>query len=146
MYYTYYSYEEYGRGYIGSRTCSCLPEDDVYFGSYVDKSFNPTHKVVLGVYDTIEAALEDEVILHEYYNVDKNPHFANQSKQRSVGFHMDWTGRKHKQEFFEKKKGKSFISEEGRQRIRESNKKRKRSAESRQKTSQSVKRARSSSK
>jgi hypothetical protein len=40
--YVYYSYEEYGRGYIGSRTCKCLPEKDVkYFGSYKDKKFKP---------------------------------------------------------------------------------------------------------
>jgi len=25
--YTYYSYEEWGRGYFGSRTCRCLPEE-----------------------------------------------------------------------------------------------------------------------
>jgi hypothetical protein len=34
-YYTYYSYEEYGRGYFGSRSCKCLPEEDTkYFGSF----------------------------------------------------------------------------------------------------------------
>jgi hypothetical protein len=33
-YYTYYSYEEWGRGYFGSRKCYCLPEKDVnYLGS-----------------------------------------------------------------------------------------------------------------
>jgi hypothetical protein len=35
--YVYYSYEEYGRGYIGSRSCSCLPQEDRnYFGSFTD--------------------------------------------------------------------------------------------------------------
>ena len=29
--YVYYSYEEYGRGYIGSRTCRCLPEEDINY-------------------------------------------------------------------------------------------------------------------
>ena len=47
-YYTYYSYEEWGKGYFGSRKCYCLPEDDVkYFGSYKDKNFNPTQKIIL---------------------------------------------------------------------------------------------------
>jgi hypothetical protein len=38
-FYVYYSYEEYGRGYIGQRQCKCLPEKDVnYFGSFHDKT------------------------------------------------------------------------------------------------------------
>ena len=48
--YVYYSYEEWGRGYIGCRTCSCLPsEDKKYFGSFKDKSFYPTNKMELFV-------------------------------------------------------------------------------------------------
>ena len=47
-FYVYYSYEEFGRGYIGSRICKCLPEEDIkYFGSYKDKTFNPTEKIIL---------------------------------------------------------------------------------------------------
>ena len=46
--YTYYSYEEWGRGYFGSRTCRCLPKEDVkYFGSFGDKTFKPTQKIIL---------------------------------------------------------------------------------------------------
>ncbi len=46
--YVYYSYEEWGRGYIGSRTCKCHAKDDVkYFGSFLDKTFNPTQKIIL---------------------------------------------------------------------------------------------------
>lgn len=45
--YVYYSFEEWGRGYIGVRSCECLPEEDtLYFGSYKDKSFNPSNKVI----------------------------------------------------------------------------------------------------
>ena len=44
-YYVYYSYEEYGRGYIGKRECECLPEKDVnYFGSFKDKTFKYDNK------------------------------------------------------------------------------------------------------
>ena len=46
-FYVYYSYEPWGRGYIGKRECWCLPEEDVkYFGSYRDKTFKPTEKII----------------------------------------------------------------------------------------------------
>jgi hypothetical protein len=87
-YYTYYSYEEWGRGYIGSRGCECLPEDDIkYFGSFYDKTFNPTQKIILEIYETREQALEAEVILHDFYDVANNPHFANKAKQTSTKFY-----------------------------------------------------------
>ena len=86
--YVYYSYEEYGRGYFGSRTCKCLPEEDVkYFGSFHDKTFNPTQKIILkSDYATREEAYADEIILQEYYKVIENPHFANKSYQTSTKF------------------------------------------------------------
>lgn len=88
--YTYYSYEEWGRGYFGSRTCKCLPEEDVeYFGSFYDKIFKPTQKIILkGDYNTRTDAIADEVILHNYYDVANNPHFANQVKQTSTKFYV----------------------------------------------------------
>lgn len=90
--YVYYSYEEYGRGYFGSRTCKCLPENDVkYFGSYSDKTFKPTKKIILkSDYVTRKEAINDEIILHNYYNVAHNPHFANKVNQTSTKF--DTTG------------------------------------------------------
>ena len=85
--YVYYSYEEYGRGYVGSRSCKCEPEKDaLYFGSFTDKSFKPTQKIILATYETREEALKNEMILHEFYEVPENPHFANRAKQTSVGF------------------------------------------------------------
>jgi hypothetical protein len=86
--YTYYSYEEWGRGYFGSRTCKCLPEEDVkYFGSFYDKNFKPTQKIILkGDYNTRAEADADEILLHDYFKVDINPHFANQAKQTSTKF------------------------------------------------------------
>ena len=80
-FYVYYSYEEFGRGYIGSRGCKCLPEDDSkYYGSFHDKTFNPTQKIILGVYESRKDAYEAEILLHEFYDVARNPHFANRSK------------------------------------------------------------------
>lgn len=87
--YTYYSYEEWGRGYFGSRSCDCLPEEDVkYFGSFSDKTFNPKHKIILkDDYSTREEAYADEIILQQYYKVVENPHFANRAYQTSTKFY-----------------------------------------------------------
>jgi hypothetical protein len=86
--YTYYSYEEWGKGYIGSRTCKCPPEEDIkYFGSYKDKTFRPTQKIILkSDYATREEAYIDEIILQHYYNVVENLHFANKAYQTSTKF------------------------------------------------------------
>ena len=91
--YVYYSYEEWGRGYIGKRSSSVPPSQDPYMGSFKDRTFKPTNKIVLGVFDTAEEALRHEVILHDFYEVGKNPHFANQAKQTSSRFcwHGDLT-------------------------------------------------------
>lgn len=87
-FYVYYSYEEYGRGYIGKRECKCLPEQDIkYFGSYKDKTFKPTQKIILETFNSVEEALEAECALHDFYEVDKNPHFANRAKQTSTKFY-----------------------------------------------------------
>ena len=89
-FYVYYSYEEYGRGYIGKRECKCLPEEDVsYFGSFADKTFNPTQKIILETFNSVEEALEAECALHDFYEVDKNPHFANRARQTSTGFYCN---------------------------------------------------------
>ena len=41
-----------------------------------------------------EAAYEAEVALHEFFDVDVNPHFANKIKQPGKGFSFDYTGLK----------------------------------------------------
>lgn len=99
IYYTYYSYEEWGRGYIGQRKCPIgkTPEEDDYPGSYKDKTFNPDNKIVLKTYDTREEAIQDEIILHDFYKVDTNPHFANISKQKAQGFSYSAVGTKNYQ-------------------------------------------------
>jgi general stress protein YciG len=89
-YYTYYSYEEWGRGYFGSRGCECLPEEDInYLGSSKDKTFKPKYKIILkDDYATREEAYADEIILQEHYKVVENPHFANKAYQTSTKFYV----------------------------------------------------------
>jgi len=86
-FYVYYSYEEYGRGYIGSRGCKCLPEEDFkYFGSFHDKTFKPNQKIILAEFNNREDAYDAEVVLHKFYDVVNNPHFAKQSRALTSGF------------------------------------------------------------
>ena len=83
--YVYYSYEQWGRGYIGSRTkAGCYPGDS-YLGSYSDETFKPTDKVILFT-GTAEECLAVEVKLHEFFDVALNPHYANRARQISAGF------------------------------------------------------------
>jgi len=85
--YTYYSYEEFGRGYIGKRSCKCSPEEDVkYFGSYKDKTFKPTQKIILETYDTATEAIADEIKVQRFFKVVENPHFVNKVYQTSTKF------------------------------------------------------------
>lgn len=86
-FYVYYSYEPWGRGYIGKRECECLPEEDVkYFGSFSDKTFKPTEKIIIQTFDTAKEAYAAEIELQEFYQVDKNPYFANIYIHRSNNF------------------------------------------------------------
>ena len=89
--YVYHSYEEWGREYIGCRTCNCLPEEDTkYFGSFYDKTFKPTGKTILFVCETRIEASEIEIELHNFFDVAVNPQFANMAKATSTKF--DTTG------------------------------------------------------
>lgn len=85
--YVYYSYEEWGRGYIGSRSCECLPQEDKeYFGSFRDTSFRPNNKIILATFPTREEANQAEITLHWSYDVARNPHFANKANACARGF------------------------------------------------------------
>ena len=85
--YVYYSYEEWGRGYLGVRSCPCAPELDMkYLGSFRDKSFKPTQKIIIAEFETREGAMEAEIKLHDFFDVGVNPNFANLSKSTSTGF------------------------------------------------------------
>jgi hypothetical protein len=135
-YYVYYSYEEWGRGYIGKRECKCLPQDDIkYFGSFRDKTFRPTQKVILETYNNREEALDAEISLHNFFQVHTNPHFANKAKQTSKKFAYDFTGGKHKPETIEKMK--QFVpSESHRAAIAKANKERVHTPEMRERNRQ----------
>jgi hypothetical protein len=115
-YYTYYSYEEFGRGYIGSRKSKVSPEQDIsYFGSYKDKTFKPTQKIILTTYQTREEALAAEIRLHEFYDVANNPHFANQAKQTSEKFYVPTEkAKKHGKKLYELGLGVHGLTEEER--------------------------------
>ena len=83
--YVYYSYEQWGRGYIGSRTAKgCYPGED-YLGSYSDETFKPTDKIILFT-GTAEESLAVEVKLHAFFDVVLSPHYANRARQTSAGF------------------------------------------------------------
>ena len=111
--YVYYSYEDFGRGYIGSRTCNCSPEEDNYFGSFYDKIFTPTNKIILETFDNRVEALDAEIKLHQFYDVARNPHFVNQAKQTSTGFSAEGVVRseEYKKKMSERLKGREIKPE-----------------------------------
>lgn len=120
FHYVYYSYEEWGRGYIGKRTCSCVPENDTkYMGSFSDKTFKPNHKIILATFATSREALAAEALLHDAYNVSKNPLFANKAKQTTEWFNTEGVPK----------------TEQHKEKIRQSNTGRKRTEESKRRMS-----------
>ena len=118
--YVYRSYEPLGRSYIGCRSCSCSIENDLYLGSYRDQTFFPTQKEILAVCETREEALRTEMFFHEFYDVAKNPKFANRAKQTSTSFSYDRTGEtstpEHCQRISNAHKGKKLTEESIRKR------------------------------
>ena len=98
IYPQHYTYEitnkKSGISYIGVRSCNCHPSADPYMGSCdtLDNAINNEGienftKTILQTFDTREGAMQHEVGLHELYDVAKNPHFYNQAKTTSTGFH-----------------------------------------------------------
>lgn len=87
--------------YIGVRSCNDIPEDDLgvkYFSSSKDKNFladqkNNKHNyryIILGIFETREDALLEEINLHTIYEVANNPNCYNIVKQNNKKF--DTTG------------------------------------------------------
>lgn len=140
-FYIYYSYEEFGRGYIGSRGCKCLPEEDLrYYGSFKDKAFKPTQKIILDVYESRKDAYESEILLHEFYDVARNPHFANRCKALTTGFTIEGVpinkGIKKSEEFrklISESNKRRIVSDETRKKLSENQKGRKHSEETKKK-------------
>jgi hypothetical protein len=106
--YVYYSYEECGRGYIGKRSSKVPPGDDPYLGSFTDKTFQPTHKIVIAMFDSSEDAIRAEIALHHLFKVDKEPHFANRAIQSSPRFYRIAGRRLTAGTYCPKKKHKPF--------------------------------------
>jgi hypothetical protein len=127
-FYVYYSYEEFGRGYIGKRECKCLPEEDVkYFGSFRDKTFKPTQKIILKVFSSRKEAMEAEIKLHNFYEVHKNPHFANKAKATSTGFYVCMEGENNPMTKMKGEKSPFYgrkLSKEQREKLKQSHKNR----------------------
>lgn len=116
--YVYYSYEEWGRGYIGSRARIPIG-DETYFGSFKDKTFKPTSKIVLAEFDSAGEALAAEIELHNFFQVDFNLHFANRAKQTSTGWIYRKGGPKWDEERKKRARGRKR-SEQTKQKMRES--------------------------
>jgi hypothetical protein len=92
IHFVYCSFEENGRNYIGVHSTGNLY--DGYMGSYRDSTFSPEHRIILGYFKDRESALAREVQLHELFSVDKDPTFANLSKQTSSKFYAhEWVER-----------------------------------------------------
>jgi hypothetical protein len=81
------------RFYIGVRSCKVNPEEDKYFGS--SKSFREWRKnnkdaeivkQVLAIWKDRKSASQHEILLHDCFDVAKNPEFFNRSKALSSGF------------------------------------------------------------
>lgn len=128
MAYVYYSYEQFGRGYIGFRNRD--PEgDEAYLGSFRDSSFQPTEKIILATFAEAHEALAAEIALHEFFDVARNPHFANRAIQTSDKFicHGRPAGFNHSEEAKRNQRiaalNRSPISDETSRKISESTKK-----------------------
>jgi hypothetical protein len=123
------------KSYIGKRTTSVKPTDDLgfsYISSSTDQDFineqknNPENFIyeILKEFDTSEDAIEYEILMHNRHNVASSHLFYNKSKQNSVGFSTE--GTRHSPKTIEKMKKwhstRPPMSEEQKKKISESNK------------------------
>jgi hypothetical protein len=105
--FVYLSFEEDGRNYIGVRSTFDL--HDGYLGSYSDRDFNPTCRIILGYYKSREVALRAEIVWQRVFNVVEDSTFANKAYQTSKkfvnlpGYNYDHPG--HSQDYKDSRKG-----------------------------------------
>ncbi len=82
----YNSFEEFpgGRDYVGAHSTDDLY--DGYMGSFSDKSFKPTARIIISFHPNRKALLEAEMRLQKLLNVVEDPQYANRAFQTSSGF------------------------------------------------------------
>jgi len=82
----YNSYEETpgGRDYIGAHSTEDLY--DGYLGSFSDRSFKPTSRIIISFYPCRESLIKAEISIQKILNVVEDPQYANQAYQTSTGF------------------------------------------------------------
>jgi len=85
------------RKYIGVRTSKIEPLDDLgikYFSSSKNKDFITNQKnnrseylyEILSIHESRNDAVDEEIRLHELYDVSNNPEFINRASQKNSGF------------------------------------------------------------
>ena len=96
--FVYLSYEETanGRSYVGQHSTNNI--NDGYLGSYSDKSFNPTSRIILEYCKTKVGALAAEIRWQRALKVAEDSDFANRSYQTSTRFVYPWRGKKRSEE------------------------------------------------
>lgn len=81
--------------YYGSRSCDCLPQEDVYYWSsskYVKNAITKYgrsffRKKIIKIFENQADAIKFEIYLHEKFDVSKHILFFNKSKQTIWGTH-----------------------------------------------------------
>lgn len=68
------------------------PKQIIIWGVLKIKVLNLQKKIILFRDLTQKEAIEIEIKLHKFYNIDKNDHFANKAKQTSLGFSFSGIG------------------------------------------------------
>lgn len=99
---------EYGKYYIGVRSCECDPRlDETYYGSsvYLTEDINRKNKsnftkTIIKIFDTRNEAMAHEIKLHEQFDVENNNLFYNKYNANAAGF--SWYGKHHSKETKEK--------------------------------------------
>ena len=110
--YTYWLQDEFGKAYIGVRSCKCNVYDDTYMSSsnaVIEAIKNGIEftKSILAIWETRKDALLHEILLHDIFDIDNNPNFYNKAKQKTTKFTCSTKGFKHSTktiELFKKQK------------------------------------------